>query len=104
MPCSIAIGIGIGLLLIFGYKQWQVRTARTNGEAAMQFAAFTEALDAKRNDDAMRIAETLRADYAKSPYAVFAALRQAETEVGKGELTRQLRNSIGPNKLRPSQP
>jgi len=83
---SIAIGIGIGLLLIFGYKQWQVREARTNGEAAMQFAAFTEALDAKRDEDALRLAGILRTDYAKSSYAVFAALRQAEIEAGKGEL------------------
>jgi predicted negative regulator of RcsB-dependent stress response len=83
---SIAIGIGIGLLLIFGYQQWQAREARTNGEAAMQFAAFTEALDGKRDEDAARIAETLRTDYAKSSYAVFAALRQAETAVVAGDL------------------
>lgn len=83
---SIAIGIGIGLLLIFGYQQWQARTARTNGEAAMQFAAFTEALDAKRRDDAARIAETLRTDYAKSSYAVFTALRLAEVAASEGDL------------------
>ncbi|MEZ5463115.1 YfgM family protein [Dokdonella sp.] len=83
---SIAIGIGIGLLLIFGYQQWQAREARTNGEAAMQFAAFTDALDGKRDDDAARIAETLRTDYAKSSYAVFAALRLAETAVVAGDL------------------
>lgn len=83
---SIAIGIGIGLLLIFGFMQWKERQARTNGEAAMQFAAFTAALDAKRDDDAVRAAEVLRTDYAKSSYAVFAALRQAEAAVGNGDL------------------
>lgn len=88
---SIAIGIGIGLLLIFGYKQWQARVARTNGEAAMQFAAFTEALDAKRDDEAARIAETLRADYGKSSYAVFAALRQTESAVSKGDLDKAVK-------------
>ena len=83
---SIAIGIGIGLLLIFGFQQWQARKARTNGEAATQFAAFTGALDAKRDEDALRLANALRTDYAKSSYAVFAALRQADMAVRKGDL------------------
>jgi predicted negative regulator of RcsB-dependent stress response len=83
---SIAIGIAIGLLLIFGWQQWKVRELRTQGEAAMQYKAFGDALDAKRNDDATKIAEALRKDFAKSSYSVFAALRQAETAVAKGDL------------------
>ncbi|MGB0133354.1 YfgM family protein [Dokdonella sp.] len=83
---SIAIGIGIGLLLIFGYQQWQARTARTNGEAAMQFAAFTSALDASRTEEAAQRAEALRTDFAKSSYAVFAALRLAEVAASEGNL------------------
>ena len=83
---SIAIGIAIGLLLIFGYQQWKAREVRTSAEAALQYSAFTEAVDAKRSDDAARIAETLRKDYAKTAFATFAAMRQAEVAVGKGDL------------------
>jgi predicted negative regulator of RcsB-dependent stress response len=83
---SIAIGIGIGLLLIFGYQQWKARELRTQSEAALQYAAFTEAVDAKRSDDANRIAATLRKDYAKSAFALFTAMRQAEVSVAKGDL------------------
>ncbi|WP_175497776.1 YfgM family protein [Dokdonella immobilis] len=83
---SILIGIVIGLLLIFGYQQWKARVAHTRAEAAMQYAAFSEAVDAKRIDDATRIAEALRKDFPDSPYAVFATLSQAETEAGKGDL------------------
>ena len=83
---SIVIGIVIGLLLIFGYQQWKARVAQTRAEAATQYAAFTDALDAKRSEDATRIAEALRKDYPNSPYAVFATLSQAETEAGKGDL------------------
>lgn len=83
---SIAVGIAIGLLLIFGWQQWKARELRNQGEAAMQYKAFSDAVEAKNNDDATKIAEAIRKDSAKSPYAVFAALRQADTAVGKGEL------------------
>ena len=83
---SIFIGIAIGLLLIFGYQQWKARELRTQSEAASQFAAFSDAVEAKRGDDANRIAETLRKDYAKSAFASFSALRQAEVSVGKADL------------------
>lgn len=83
---SILIGIAIGLLLIFGYQQWKARDLRTQSEAASQFAAFSDAVEAKRSDDANRIAEALRKDYAKSAFAAFSALRQAEVSVGKADL------------------
>lgn len=83
---SIAVGIAIGLLLIFGWQQWKVRDARTQGEAAMQYKAFADAVDAKRDDDAAKIAEALRKEHAKSPYAVFVALRQADAAVEKADL------------------
>lgn len=83
---SILIGIAIGLLLIFGYQQWKARELRTESEAALQFAAFSDAVEAKRTDDANRFAEALRKDYAKSAFASFSALRQAEVSVGKADL------------------
>ncbi len=83
---SIAIGISVGLLLIFGYKQWKARELRSHAEAAMQYDAFSEAVDAKRADDAKRIAEALRKDYAKSAFSSFAAMRQAEVSVKDGDL------------------
>ncbi len=83
---SIAVGIAIGLALIFGWQQWKVRESRTQGEAAMQYRAFADALAAKRDDDAAKIAEALRKDHAKSPYAALVALSQAEAAVVKGDL------------------
>jgi predicted negative regulator of RcsB-dependent stress response len=74
------------LLLIFGYQQWKARVAQTRAEAAMQYAAFAEAVDAKRSEDATRIAEALRKDFPNSPYAAFATLSQAESEAVKGDL------------------
>lgn len=83
---SIAVGITVGLLLIFGYQQWKARELRTLSEAAVQYSAFTEALEAERIDDAAKIADALRKDYAKTAFATFAAMRQAAVQVEKGDL------------------
>ncbi len=83
---SIAIGVVVGLLLIFGYQQWKARELRTLSEAAVQYSAFTEAVDAKRNEDAAKIAETLRKEYPKTAFATMTALRQAAVQVEKGDL------------------
>lgn len=83
---SIAVGIAIGLLLIFGWQQWKARELRNQGDAALQYKAFSNALEVKNDDDATKIAEALRKDYAKSPYSIFAALRQAEVAAVKGDL------------------
>ena len=72
---SIAIGIAVGLLLIFGFQQWKARELRTLSEAAVQYSAFTDAVDAKRSDDAAKIA-----------VATLAAMRQAAVQVEKGDL------------------
>ncbi len=83
---SIAIGIGIGLAMIFGWQQWKSREQRGQAQAALQYDAFAKAVQEERVDDAATIGAALRKDHAKSPYAVFTALRQAEVAVGKGDL------------------
>ncbi|MEO8010853.1 MAG: tetratricopeptide repeat protein [Dokdonella sp.] len=83
---SIAIGIGIGLAMIFGWQQWKAREQRSQAEAALQYEAFAKAVQEDRTEDAATIGAALRKDHAKSAYAVFTALRQAEVAVGKGDL------------------
>lgn len=83
---SIAVGIAIGLALIFGWQQWKARQTRTLGEAAMQYRAFADAAQAKRNDDAAKIAAALREDHSGSAYAVFASLGEAGQAVAGGDL------------------
>lgn len=92
---SIAIGIGIGLLALFGYRQWQSHTARTEVDAAGHYQALVDAVDAKHAEDADKLAAALRSDYAGTTYAVLAALRQADEAVGKGISRRLLMRSTG---------
>lgn len=82
---AILIGIGIGLLFLFGYYQWKENLKRTNAEAATQYAAYVAARDADKNDEAKGMAASLRKDFGKTPYAVLSALREAEVAVSKGD-------------------
>jgi len=83
---SIATGIVLALLLIFGWQQWKQRQGRQVVEAALQYQALTKAVDEKRIEDADAIAAALRKDYTGTAYAVMAALGQAERAVTKGDL------------------
>jgi len=83
---SIAIGIALGLLLIFGWQQWKAHRARHAADASAQYQALVDAFDAKRNDDAKTLAEALRKDYPDTAYATFAAMRLADLANDKGDL------------------
>ncbi|HEU4665858.1 MAG TPA: tetratricopeptide repeat protein [Dokdonella sp.] len=83
---AIAAGIALGLVLIFGWRQWNSHQASQSVAAASRFQALTEAVEAKKSDDALKVADDLRAEFPKSTYAVLAALQQAEIAVGKNDL------------------
>jgi predicted negative regulator of RcsB-dependent stress response len=83
---SIAIGIVLGLVLIFGWQQWKAHRAQHAVQAAVEYQALVAAADAKKADDVAAIAERLRKDYSDSAYAVFAAMRSAEIANEKGDL------------------
>ncbi|MET0230922.1 MAG: tetratricopeptide repeat protein [Rhodanobacteraceae bacterium] len=83
---SIAIGIVLGLVLIFGWQQWKAHRAQRSVQAAVEYQALVEAADAKRTDDVKTISDRLRKDYSDTAYAVFAAMRGAEIANEKGDL------------------
>lgn len=83
---SIAVGVLLGIVLIFGWQQWKARQSRQSLEAASQFQALNDAVEAKREDDVGKIAEALRKDYPNSAYAVFAAMYQADLASKKNDL------------------
>lgn len=83
---SMVTGIGLGLLLIFGWQQWQAHRATRAAEAATQYLALTDALSAGHVEDVTTIAADLRKQAPKSPYAVLAAMQQAEIHSKQGDL------------------
>lgn len=82
---SILIGIGVGLLLIFGWQQWKVHQARHKLEAATQYHVFVDKLDKKDYAAATTLKEKLRSDYNDTAYAILAAMRQAEADLKRNE-------------------
>lgn len=84
---SILIGVGLGLVLIFGWQQWRGHRNAHRLDAATQYQVFSDDLDKKDVDGAKQIAAKLQSDYADTPYAVLAAMRMAENAATRGDQT-----------------
>ena len=83
---TILIGVGIGLVLIFGWQQWHSHRAQHNLDAATQFQVLTGDADKKDYDAVKQISAKLKSDYADTPYAVLASMREAEFAVQRADL------------------
>jgi len=83
---TILIGVGLGLVLIFGWQQWKSHRARHNIDASTQFDVLTGDADKKDFDAVKQIAAKLKTDYGDTPYAVLASMREAEFAVQRADL------------------
>ena len=75
---SVIGGIAVGVALIAGWQWWQGKQQMHAEDAAASYAVLSDAV--RDGGDEKRItamADALRADYAKTPYATLAALRMA---------------------------
>lgn len=82
---SILIGIGLGLVLLFGWQQWRTHRAQHQMDASVQYSTLTGALEKKDYDGAKAIAAKLKSDYSDTPYAVLAAMREADISTERGD-------------------
>ena len=87
---SILIGVGLGLVLLFGFQQWRSHRAQHQMDAAVQYDVLATDVGKKEYDAAKAIAAKLKSDYADTPYAVLAAMHEADiaTERGDAETAR----------------
>jgi predicted negative regulator of RcsB-dependent stress response len=83
---SILIGVGLGLLLIFGWQQWRNHRAAHRMDAATQYGVFSADIDKKDIDSAKQIAAKLQSDYSDTPYATLAELRIADDAASRGDM------------------
>jgi predicted negative regulator of RcsB-dependent stress response len=83
---AIIVGVGLGLVLIFGWQQWKVHRANVSLEAAARYQSLASAAGAGKAEEAEAAASELREKYPKSPYAVLAALHQAEVAAAANDL------------------
>ncbi|BFI96018.1 MAG: YfgM family protein [Rhodanobacter sp.] len=78
---SIALGIVIGLVGIFGLQQWRKHQANHEAAAATLYQQAEVARIGGKPTAATAFVDELMKDYAKSPYALFAVSDRAKQQV-----------------------
>jgi len=82
---SLIGGVALGLACLGGWQWWQGQQANEKVQAAVEFRAFNQALDAGEAAKAEAHATALKQEHPKSVYPALAALRQAEALHGEGK-------------------
>jgi predicted negative regulator of RcsB-dependent stress response len=83
---TILVGVGLGLVLIFGWQQWRSHRARHTLEAATQYEVLSTDAEKKDYEAVKQIAAKLKSDYSDTPYAVTAAMLEADFSVQRADL------------------
>jgi len=91
---SIAVGIIIGLIAIFGWQQWRNHQAGHQMDAAQLYQQMQTANALGQADQADKLEMQLQKDYADSAYAVFAASERAQRQVQAKQFDKAL-DSLG---------
>lgn len=83
---AILVGILAGIAMIFGWQQWKASKVAERDEAQAQYRAYVAAVDKPDAAEADKLAAELRTGHGSTPYAVFAAFRQAQEALEKSDL------------------
>lgn len=78
---AIIIGLAVGIAALLGWNQWKAMGVQRAAQAQGQYAALVAAYEARDADAIAKLDAELRGRYEKTPYAVFAALRQAQAKL-----------------------
>ncbi|UPG92469.1 YfgM family protein [Luteibacter aegosomatissinici] len=82
---SIAVGIALGLVLIFGWQQWKSHRANHEQAAAGEYSALQAAAAINKTTESDVRTETLMKEYSDTAWAVFAASERAQRNVLAGQ-------------------
>jgi predicted negative regulator of RcsB-dependent stress response len=78
---AIVMGLVIAFGGLFGFKQWQSWQENSRQQASAEFQVMGTLLAADQVDAAMDNFQTLKDDYARSPYTSMAALQMARARL-----------------------
>jgi predicted negative regulator of RcsB-dependent stress response len=78
---AIVMGLVIAFGGLFGFKQWQSWQENTRQHASAEYAVMSNLLEAGQLDAAMANFQTLRDDFADSPYTSMAAMMVASARI-----------------------
>ncbi|HRE56084.1 MAG TPA: tetratricopeptide repeat protein, partial [Candidatus Competibacter sp.] len=82
---SIIVGIGLGVIAIFGWQYWNSYRHGKAEQASQAYDAFIEAVEKPDADQARQRGQALLNDFPKSPYTTLAALRLAKLAADSGD-------------------
>lgn len=82
---NMLTGVALGVALIAGWHWWQNSRSEHQTTAAVQFATLSEAVAANQPDSVDAIAQSLRTEFADTPYALLAAMQLARVKLDAGE-------------------
>jgi predicted negative regulator of RcsB-dependent stress response len=82
---SLIGGVALGLACLAGWQWWQGQQANEKVQAAIEFRAFNQALDANEAAKAEAHATAIAQEHPETVYPALAALRQAEVLHGEGK-------------------
>lgn len=83
---SILIGLALGLASIWGVGKYQEMRGARFAEASDKYVALTEAVEKKDEAAIKALSESMRTTFAKSPYAVLAAIDESARLTKEGKL------------------
>lgn len=83
---SILIGLALGLGGIWGYGKYNEMQGARYAEASDKYVALTEAVEKKDDAQIKALSDAMRGTYAKSPYAVLAAIDESARLTQEGKL------------------
>lgn len=80
---SIALGVVVAIAAVFGWQGWEKQQETRLAEASASYQSLLEADSAAESDGtkvttARHLAETLKADYPGTTYAIFGAMYKAK--------------------------
>ena len=79
---SIAVGVVIGLIAIFGYQQWRNHRVGHQMLASSLYQQLQGVIDTGNTNAVDVITQQLMKDYADTPYALFAVSDRARRPSG----------------------
>ncbi|MGB2680288.1 MAG: tetratricopeptide repeat protein, partial [Candidatus Competibacter sp.] len=82
---SIIVGIGLGVIAIFGWQYWNSYRHGKAEQASQAYDAFIEAVEKPDADQARQRGQALLNNFPKSPYTTLAALRLAKLAADSGD-------------------
>ena len=84
---AVLLGIGLGLVMIFGFRGWQGHKASVAQDAS---GAYTSVIESLENDDGgeqfLELVGDIRDQHKGSPYAAMASLAEARFHVEENRL------------------